>query len=273
MRAPTFAPWLLLLLTYDSPKRSSTVNAFVVHQVPLTHPVTRTLRHAVCLAANNQNDDTPQTDTSNNRQIGVGRRGTLMTLLGGAVSFAAGDLALNAAVKATGVAGNAVVTAGGGLYERVLAFGNKYRGAAIASEELTAWIATQKVALTPEIRSWLAAQKRLQLVRKTAMATAAASRAKTTTRAAVIGGGGGGGVVEEGILAAAATAAVKSISQTQDTDAIPSNDENDLNTQNTEITDALEAKEESTSLTTSSTDKNTLDDSISPSANEDEPLS
>jgi hypothetical protein len=48
MRAPTFAPWLLLLLTYDSPKRSSTVNAFVVHQVPLTHPVTRTLRHAVC---------------------------------------------------------------------------------------------------------------------------------------------------------------------------------------------------------------------------------
>jgi hypothetical protein len=189
------------------------------------------------------------------------------------VSFAAGDLALNAAVKATGVAGNAVVTAGGGLYEQVLAFGNKYRGAAIASEELTAWIATQKVALTPEIRSWLAAQKRLQLVRKTAMATAAASRAKTTTRAAVIGGGGGGGVVEEGILAAAATAAVKSISQTQDTDAIPSNDENDLNTQNTEITDALEAKEESTSLTTSSTDKNTLDDSISPSANEDEPLS
>jgi hypothetical protein len=181
-------------------------------------------------------------------------------------------LALNAAVKATGVAGNAVVTAGGGLYEQVLAFGNKYRGAAIASEELTAWIATQKVALTPEIRSWLAAQKRLQLVRKTAMATAAASRAKTTTRAAVIGGGGGG-VVEEGILAAAATAAVKSISQTQDTDAIPSNDENDLNTQNTEITDALEAKEESTSLTTSSTDKNTLDDSISPSANEDEPLS
>jgi hypothetical protein len=272
MRAPTFAPWLLLLLTYDSPKRSSTVNAFVVHQVPLTHLVTPTLRHAVCLATNNQDDDTPQTDTSNNRQIGVGRRGTLMTLLGGAVSFAAGDLALYAAaVKATGVAGNAVVTAGGGLYERVLAFGNKYRGAAIASEELTAWIATQKVALTPEIRSWLAAQKRLQLVRKTAMATAAASRAKTTTRAAVIGGGGG--VVEEGILAAAATAAVKSISQTQDTDAISSNDENDLNTQNTEITDALEAKEESTSLTTSSTDKNTLDDSISPSANEDEPLS
>jgi hypothetical protein len=272
MRAPTFAPWLLLLLTYGSPKRYSTVNAFVVHQVPLTHPVTRTLRHAVCLAANNQNDDTPQTDTSNNRQIGVGRRGTLMTLLGGAVSFAAGDLALNAAVKVTGVAGNAVVTAGGGLYERVLAFGNKYRGAAIASEELTAWTATQKVALTPEIRSWLAAQKRLQLVRKTAMATAAASRAKTTARAAVIRGGGGG-VVEEGILAAAATAAVKSISQTQDTDAISSNDENDLNTQNTEITDALEAKEESTSLTTSSTDKNTLDDSISPSANEDEPLS
>lgn len=270
MRAPTFAPWLLLLLTYDSPKRSSTVNAFVVHQVPLTHPVTRTLRHAVCLDANNQDDDTPQMDTSNNRQIRVGRRGTLMTLLGGAVSFAAGDLALNAAVKATGVAGNAIVTAGGGLYERVLAFGNKYRGAAIASEELTAWIATQKVALTPEIRSWLAAQKRLQLVRKTAMATAAATRAKTTTRAAVVGGGGG--VVEEGVLAAAATAAVKSISRTQGTDAIPSNDDNDLNTLKTE-TDALEAKEESASLTTSSTDKNTLDDSISPSTNDDEPLS
>jgi len=139
---------------------------------------------------------------------GVDRRGSIMTLLGTAASIAMGDVVLNTAVKATGAAGSAAMTAGSGLYDRVLAFGNRYRGAAVASEELTTWIATQKVAATPEIRAWLAAQRKLQMARKTTMAaTAALTRAKNTKRAATVAGSG---ILEEGLLAGAATAAVKS---------------------------------------------------------------
>ena len=146
----------------------------------------------------------------------VGRRGTLMTLLGTAASFAMGDVVLNAAVKATGAASTAVMSAGGGLYERVLAFGNARGGAAIASEELTTWIASQGVAATPEITAWLAAQRKLQLVRKSTMAaTAALSRAKTTKRAAAAGGS----MLEEGLLVAAATAAAKMFSAESENDA------------------------------------------------------
>lgn len=134
------------------------------------------------------------------RGLGVGRRGTLLTLASSAMSFAAGDLMLNAVTTTAGV----VAAPAAGIYDRVLAFGNKYRGTAIASEELLAWVAAQKVAsATPEIQAWIAAQRKLQLVRKFATAaTAAVTRTGTaTTRAA----GAAGGVIEEGLLARAAT--------------------------------------------------------------------
>ena len=149
-----------------------------------------------------------EANTAKRTGVGVGRRGTLLTLAGSALSFAVGDLVLNAAVTAAGGA----VAAGSGMYERVLAFGNRYKGTgAIASEELMAWVSAQKVAATPEIRAWLAAQRRLQMFRKTAVAATAAA---TRTRAAVATGG----VVEEGMLAraAAATAAANVMSSTND---------------------------------------------------------
>lgn len=182
---------------------------------------------SMTLGADDNHEEALRKDafTSPKNTPDVGRRGTLTTLLGTAASFAMGDVVLNAATKATGAASSAVVSAGSGLYERVLAFGKARGGAAIASEELTTWIASQGVAATPEITAWLAAQRKLQLVRKSTMAaTAALSRAKTTKRAAAAGGS----VLEEGMLAAAATAAVKLFSSDGakdiDSGVIPTNE-------------------------------------------------
>lgn len=138
---------------------------------------------------------------------GVGRRGILQTLVGSAMSMAVGDLMLNTAVTAVTGGGSSVVSGASGLYERVLSFGTKYRGVgAVASEELTAFVAAQKIAAsTPEIRAWLAAQRRLQLIQKAAsMATSTAAATATTRRAA-------GGIVEEGLMAVATTTAVKNV--------------------------------------------------------------
>jgi len=131
-------------------------------------------------------------------------------LVGSAMSMAAGDLMLNAAVSAVQGGGGVVAAGAGGLYERVIAFGAKYRGAgAVASEELTAWVAAQKVvAGTPEIRAWLAAQRKLQVMRNAATMATSTAAAATSRRAA-------GGVVEEGLMAAAtATAAKGALSST-----------------------------------------------------------
>lgn len=209
----TTVVWLLLLLGGDIQSRygSIAVQAFA----PAANLATRSkCGYPSRLFSKGEGDETPRKDDCNKSTIynisRSDRRGTIMTLLGTAVSFAAGDVVFNTAIKATGAAGTAVVATGGGLYERVIAFGNKYRGAAIASEELTTWIAAQNVAATPEIRAWLAGQRRLQMVRKTTVAaTAAVTRAKTTKRAAAAAGGG---ILEEGILAAAATAVARVIS-------------------------------------------------------------
>ena len=167
----------------------------------------------------NKNDESPDD---------VGRRGTLLTLLSTAASFALGDVVLNTAVKVTtgGSVSSALLLSTGTsrrLYERVLSFGRARGGPAIASEELTTWIASQsRVAATPEITAWLAAQKKLQMLRKgssalAATATEAMSRVKrtqqTTTAAAAVAGGS---VLEEGMLTAAATAAVKALTTRED---------------------------------------------------------
>ena len=97
----------------------------------------------------------------------VDRRSSLFTMASTAASFSATITA------ASGAGGVAVVSAVGGaasaVYQRVLslgALGSKYSATAIASEELLAWIASQKaVAATPEIMAWMAAQKQLRMVR------------------------------------------------------------------------------------------------------------
>lgn len=153
-----------------------------------------------------------------------------MNLLGTAASFAMGDVVLKAATGAAAAGAS-------GLYERVLAFGNQYRGSAIASEELTAWIATQNVATTPEITAWLAAQRKLQMARKTTMAaTAALSRGAKGS--AVVEGG----ILEEGILAAAATAAVNAFSRTRSSGEIDDDDDTHSSTR-VPIAEGVEASQ------------------------------
>lgn len=193
--------------------------------------------------------DEEATTSTTTRGLGVGRRGTLLTLASSAMSFAAGDLMLNAVTTTAGV----VATPAAGIYERVIAFGNKYRGTAIASEELLAWVAAQKVAtLSPEIQAWIAAQRKLQLVRKFATAaTAAVTRAGTATTKAA---GAAGGVIEEGFLAraatvTAATAATKAMSTPSNTTTAP--------TTNSEATEfANDDDDNKDLLSLSSNDKN-----------------
>lgn len=133
----------------------------------------------------------------------LGRRGILKTLLGGALSMAATDTLMNAAIAS--ISNNPLITSSA-LYRRILSFGSKYSNAgAVASTDLTAFVASQKGHI-PEIQAWLAAQQKLQTVflrtaaasSSTATATtmAAARRMKQTTR--------GGGIVEEVLTVATA---------------------------------------------------------------------
>ena len=142
-------------------------------------------------------------DNDNDNDDSLGRRGILKTLLGGALSMAATDTLMNAAIAS--ISNNPLITSSA-LYRRILSFGSKYSNAgAVASTDLTAFVASQKGHI-PEIQAWLAAQQKLQTVflrtaaasSSTATATtmAAARRMKQTTR--------GGGIVEEVLTVATA---------------------------------------------------------------------
>lgn len=127
----------------------------------------------------------------------TGRRDALRSLFGGALSLAAWEMGWS--VASTNV---------GAIVERVMAFGTKYQGAAVASEELTAWIATQTVAKTPEIQAWLTAQKRLQVIRKATLGmTAAVTRSRTTKQAATAVAG----IEESAVVAAASVVAARNV--------------------------------------------------------------
>ena len=117
--------------------------------------------------------------------------------------MAATDTLMNAAIAS--ISNNPLITSSA-LYRRILSFGSKYSNAgAVASTDLTAFVASQKGHI-PEIQAWLAAQQKLQTVflrtaatsSSTATATtmAAARRMKQTTR--------GGGIVEEVLTVATA---------------------------------------------------------------------
>ena len=152
------------------------------------------------LSLHSSNND----DNDNGNDDALGRRGILKTLLGGALSMAATDTLMNAAIAS--ISNNPLITSSA-LYRRILSFGSKYSNAgAVASTDLTAFVASQKGHI-PEIQAWLAAQQKLQTVyflrtaaasSSTATATtmAAARRVKQTTR--------GGGIVEEVLTVATA---------------------------------------------------------------------
>lgn len=148
-------------------------------------------------------------DSSRHRRVGVhrekrrqetgtmGRRGTLTTLVGGAMSFAASDMILgqvgNVLVGSSG-GGIAASTVYGarwnGLFSRIATAGAQHgeTAGAIASPELVAWISkTPAALLNPELRAWIAAQ-----------------RAFGKSRALASSLGGAAAVVEEGMAAAAA---------------------------------------------------------------------
>lgn len=114
--------------------------------------------------------------TSKREVVGGGavdRRGTLMTLVGGAVSFAASDMLLGAITSSIGGGGTLVV--GGqavtssvygarwnGLFQRIAAMTTKHEAAAAVSPELVRWVARSPAAFAnPELRAWVAAQRAL----------------------------------------------------------------------------------------------------------------
>jgi len=140
----------------------------------LAASVGTTLLAAVASALRNDDDDIPMRNrndgttvtSSTNKSFGtINRRRSIQNMANTALSITAGNLL--GGITAAGTATAAATASGGAaaamaIYERTLSLG----GSAVASEELLAWIASQKaLAATPEIVAWMAAQKRLQLLR------------------------------------------------------------------------------------------------------------
>jgi len=127
----------------------------------------------------------------------TGRRGTLFTLAGAALGLVVGtnsnNLNINGlASTATAAArkvSDAAMASGKLLYDRVLDFGKRHGAKAVASEELSEWIAGQKtLALEyPEIATWLAAQEKLRegMIAAESTVVASAELAEVATAATV----------------------------------------------------------------------------------------
>ena len=119
----------------------------------------------------------------------MGRRGTLTTLVGGAVSFAASDVLLGRLLDVgSGMASTVYGARWNGLYSRIAQATTTYgQEAAVVSPELLAFISKSSAALTnPELRAWIAAQRAFN---------------KSRALAAVAGAA----IADEGIVAAAVT--------------------------------------------------------------------
>lgn len=190
-----------------------------------THPTTtgRESNVRMRLSSQNRNDENDNQgsdqDSMSSGMSGIGRRGILKSLLGGAVGLATiGDVAstgINALLSTTssGAAAGIGNSALAALYSRVVAFG-KRNAATVASDDLLAWISSQTTgaAATAELQTWLAAQRKLRTLRTTvtAVGTAVTSGASATTsrRAAVTGGTS---FVEDIVSAAVVGKAVKSV--------------------------------------------------------------
>jgi hypothetical protein len=159
MRATALSFCLLLMLTGDGLGGSGRGVINVLCRSPDTC-TQDSLTHASCLCKNiawccvscrkwpGRRHTRTETSNTNHRGVEVRRRGTLVTWLAGAAW--ASHLAWSCSDGVLHAVENAIVTASGGMYEWVLAFGNKNRGAAIAFEELTAWIATRQVVMRRE---------------------------------------------------------------------------------------------------------------------------
>jgi hypothetical protein len=119
-----------------------------------------------------QRKTTQGKSTFYDKTIGIGRRGTIMTLVGTAASFAASDVLLGAAgniLGSGGAVGSAVASVGtasvydakwNAMFQRMVAHKNVY--GAVASEELLEWAAASAAAAAPELRAWIAGQRALQ---------------------------------------------------------------------------------------------------------------
>ena len=159
-----------------------------------------TLFAAVASALRKNSDDTTSINNTSSSTT-INRRKSMQNMANAALSITAGNLALGgitAASTAATVSGGAAAAAAG-IYERTLSLG----GSAVASEELLAWIASQKaVAATPEIMAWMAAQKRLQLLRGVGTAVTG-----VVTRAGLGKALGAAKEVEEAVAASSSAAA------------------------------------------------------------------
>uniref|UniRef100_A0A7S4EGK7 Uncharacterized protein n=1 Tax=Pseudo-nitzschia australis TaxID=44445 RepID=A0A7S4EGK7_9STRA len=142
----------------------------------------------------------------------TGRRGTLFTLAGAALGLVVGtnsnNLNINGlASTATAAArkvSDAAMASGKLLYDRVLDFGKRHGAKAVASEELSEWIAGQKtLALEyPEIATWLAAQEKLRegMIAAESTVVASAELAEVAT-AATVAATAAAAVVKDGVYA------------------------------------------------------------------------
>ncbi|KAG7349681.1 helicase domain protein [Nitzschia inconspicua] len=141
------------------------------------------------------------TNSTPNSRRGMDRRGTIMTLVGGAASLVAGDVLLGAAGSILSGSGSAASIGSSAvsispydgkwnaLYQRLQAF--KAERGVTASPDLIEWVAKSRAAVTnPELRAWVAAQRAMLksaqvigleegLVAAAAVAAAATAKKKT----------------------------------------------------------------------------------------------
>ncbi|KAG7374110.1 helicase domain protein [Nitzschia inconspicua] len=155
-------------------------------EIATSHDLPKRRRNSVVA-----NNSTP------NSRMEMDRRGTIMTLVGGAASLVAGDVLLGAAGRSGSAAsiGSSAVSISpydgkwNALYQRLQAF--KAKRGVTASPDLIEFVAKSRAAVTnPELRAWVAAQRAMLksaqvigleegLVAAAAVAAAATTKKKT----------------------------------------------------------------------------------------------
>lgn len=221
--------FVFALLVVSSILGNGVAEAFVVSSSPSakigihqkTHDKSSANIPPMVATFSKQNDDLDEENvprrrvlpsTDNTKEVGVGRRGTLMTLLGGAMSLAASDALLGAAGGILNGGSAAIGTSSvygiqwHGLYQRMAALTAKHE-AAVASPELLSWISKSPAIVgNPQLRAWVAAQRVFSKSRQVMAVTAG---------------------LEEGIAAAGAVAAAAVATKKRQNVETPPSDDSD----------------------------------------------
>ena len=132
---------------------------------------TSSLSHFIPSLSENDINNKNQQEGPSQLRVGMGRRGTIASLIGGAATLAVSDALLGSAGQLLSGSSPSFSSIYGArwnaLYQRVATQIGKHGSKAVASPELAAWIAKSPAAwFNPELRAWLAAQRAFSMSRQ-----------------------------------------------------------------------------------------------------------